>query len=335
MLLHCTTCMGWQGLDARFPLFHFSPIPMFSSLDRKRSAPIPIPQNQSSSHPLPTTSESLPLKTLLVQLDAEIVDQQKVTFDKLNEYFKIHDISQQEFVGCWEIVNKYIHGPLHHEAISWVINCLKYHYQDCDLLRLDFFKVCTDCTKNDLSICIKLLTALTKDGRDLKNFEHDTARLLAEWVRTSVDQSNTVQNELVQLMVNIVKYSSIYIKESDMETMLLQLFKAFGVDRLHLSCISFIDAVIRYSLIPENSFTNCILQLCSAIAHPESQELASLVFQNIINTEFSTIACQNIIMILYQSEHSLEVLLGATQLAGEILEQKRQSSSHHFILSVI
>ena len=313
---------------------------MFNSLDRNRpTKPIPIPQSSNSTHKIPASlpnTGSIPLKLVLNQLDLyENSDEEnKAVFARLIEYFRLHDLSQQELVGCWETVNQYLGGSLRNEAIRWVISCLKYHYNDCDLLRLDFFKILSESQREVLSDCTLLLSALTKDGRDLKNFEHDIGNLLSKWINYCVGQSQEVQIELLNLITNIVKFSFIFVRESDVEAIFKELFNAFGVNKLHQTCVTLIDAVVRYGMIPEKSVYTALQQICAGATQKESQPLASQVFINLLKTVLSATVCQNIAMILYQTDQPLEVLAGAARLSLSILQDSSQSSHHLFVLSV-
>ena len=304
---------------------------MFSSLDRKKSAPIPIPQQTSTDQPERSRNLQLLLQKLQVQND-----QQQSIFKKLTDYFKLNDISQPELVGSWEVVGRYLGTELHKEAIFWVISCLNNHYNDCDLLRLDFFKICLKVDERDVGSCVKLLCALTRNGRDLKNFEHDIGRLLAVFVKVVVKEQEIIQEEVMDLICNVVRYSSIYIKESEMDAIFMELYNVFGASKLLKCSIIFIDTVSRYSLIPEKSLLRCIIQLCAGYPQKECQGFALQVFQNLLKTLVSNIVCQHIVDILYQtSEQPWEILLGATAFAEEILKQNELSDSHHFVLSVL
>ena len=313
---------------------------MFNSLDRNRpTKPIPIPQSSNNTHKIPASlpdTGSIPLKLVLNQLDLyENSDEEnKAVFAKLIEYFRLHDLSQQELVGCWETVNQYLGGSLRKEAIRWVIACLKYHYNYCDLLRLDFFKILTESQREDLSDCTLLLSALTKDGRDLKNFEHDIGNLLAKWINYSIGQSQEEQIELLNLITNIVKFSFIFLSESEVEAIFKELFNAFGVNNLHQTCVTLIDAVVRYGMIPEKSVYTSLQQICAGATQKESQSLASQVFINLLKTVLSATVCQNIAIILYQTDQPLEVLAGAARLSLSILQDFSQSFHHSFLLSV-
>jgi hypothetical protein len=247
------------------------------------------------------------LRNLISELDQQnsIVSQSK-TLLTIIDHFKAFEIPQQQLVGCWEKIRTFTTGQLRPEAYDWINCCLQYHYDDCDLLRLDFFRVVQD-NQDFIGPKLGILKHLTKDGRDVRNFEHDIGPLVAQW--TAVE-ANPSRDDLIQFMTNLVKFSFVYINESTVLDMLRGIKSSFLNRSLRNVSLGFVDALGRYGYIPVESVEMVVEILCLGIEDTESEELAWTILKNTLASHASHSILQTTLSLLFMATNNGSVTVG-------------------------
>jgi hypothetical protein len=272
---------------------------------------------------------SIPLHLAIKELNKapNIASQSKVLLD-LNEYFRTHEVSQQELVGCWSTVKPFLNGQLAPEVYDWITACLKFHFEDCDVLRLDFFNVCSGGGPERILARLNLLKALTLDGKDLRHFEHDIGGLLGKWVKYSVGTgAEDVHIELLKFMTNLIKVSFIYLDETEIVNMLDAIHQSSSSSGMTINCLEFLDAICRYGSIPPTSLNAFVYMLCIGMETQHGRVLASVIFGNLQKSHLSGRSRRCINNVFYDKHADLALQLGAVDLMNEILKDSKSGLS--------
>jgi hypothetical protein len=247
------------------------------------------------------------LRNLISELDQQnsIVSQSK-TLLTIIDHFKAFEIPQQQLVGCWEKIRPFTTGQLRPEAYDWINCCLQYHFDDCDLLRLDFFRVVQD-NQDFIGPKLGILKNLTKDGRDVRNFEHDIGPLVAQW---SAVEANPSRDELIQFMTNLIKFSFVYINELTVVEMLRGIKSSFLNPGLRTVSLGLVDALGRYGYIPMDCVEIVVEILCIGMGDSECEELAWTIFKNTLSSHVSSSFLQAALSLLFISPTDAAVTIG-------------------------
>jgi hypothetical protein len=247
------------------------------------------------------------LSNLLQELHNEDADRSRSILNII-DYFKSFEIPQQQLVGCWEQIRPFTTGQYQEEAYSWIQCCLAYHYDDCDLLRLDFFKVIAQ-NEHILESNLQIIKVLTKEGRDLRNFEHDIGPLLSKWILKMNDASS-----LIQFITNFIKFSFVYVNEAELLVIFDGIKYWFNSNSLRLACLGFLDAVGRYGYIPSPSVDLFVDIICLGVQDRECEMTAWPIFKNTLVSHSAISAFQSVLSILYHSDKDILTLMGALEV---------------------
>ncbi|KAJ2997153.1 Tuberous sclerosis 2-like protein [Globomyces sp. JEL0801] len=259
------------------------------------------------------------IKELLKLLDlpnTTIANQSSLLL-QINSHCKSISVPSQQLVAIWAKVKPFTTGQLRPEAYDFIHCCLSHHFNECDLLRLDFFNVIsvgTDAIPSKLSI----LKLLTKEARDIRHLEHTLAALLATWL--SIKKSIECQSDLLSFITNFVKFSFVYLDQSSIADLMNGAYTCFLVPELRYSALNFLDGLLRFGVIPKDLIPLFTKQLCIAITEPSVESFAWNTVNNALHSHISHHVVNAAINLIYQSndENSHRAIVGAIHLFSSI-----------------
>ena len=250
--------------------------------------------------------------------------------DDILNRLKTSDIPQQELVSSFDTIKRKCDEGFFSRALldEFIENCLLYHFDACDLLRLDFFiiiKSNIQSARNSNSL--KCLSLLTGEGRDLRHFEHDIAPLVSDWIKSWGDilvqtksqlavEAVAEMESLINFVSNLVKFSFIYLDEGSILSVMESLLSlCLSEKRLLTSSLGFIDGVLRYGVVQEiqlSPFTKILFAGC--IYDDASLQLTESILKNLMVSPVASKALSFVLAYLkvencYLAEGALLVLL--------------------------
>ncbi|KAK5671668.1 Tuberous sclerosis 2-like protein [Batrachochytrium dendrobatidis] len=280
---------------------------------------------RASNLALKHTAPHLDLASILACLDNTHSTPQTITTNlqketalvQLQQYICTFDVASM----LSEIWNK-VHPclaikPLMMPAMQVMVAMLETHFEACDLLRLSFFNaiaeiepfapISTDPASIDPRLTI--LCVLTKDGRDLRHIEHELGPLLlasAQTLECGISALNKLGNtsdsplltpdfvQLDKLLVfisKVIKFSSIHLRSDILAQLLTHITRLIQVPIVNvptkIQCLNCLDALVRYGSIPLVFMRPMIKSLCFAAQHPDLDEQAWAIFNNVQHSHHS------------------------------------------------
>jgi hypothetical protein len=246
---------------------------------------LPVQRSDSTKEKRILSTDTFILRTFLDDLPILPLAQQQKRLSELTEHFSKYEVSQQQLVGCWEKIKPFINSPLQPYALEFISQCLTYHFDECDILRLDFYKVITINSHTG----IQLLKALTKDGRDLRHFEHQIGNLLSQWLEHSTESLPT--KELLKFITKIIKFSFVYMNEDSIKKMIVSANLISNEQQYTLLCLEFLSALCQYGYIPQPSIGVFTRQICAAVV---VNNVEASVDQKVVHTESTQISMESL-----------------------------------------
>ncbi|KAJ3273845.1 Tuberous sclerosis 2-like protein [Terramyces sp. JEL0728] len=227
------------------------------------------------------------LRELVQKLDQSTnIAAQSKNLLAITDFIRTNDVPSQQLVGCWNKVLPFTSGQLRPEAFDWINACIVYHYSDCDLLRLDFYKIIAAGPSDTLPQRLGLLRELTKQGRDLGHFEHDIGGLLGRWILGEVNskKQKDVRIELMQYVTNVVKYSYVYLSADNIVQIMRGITLYFELGHLRIHCLQFLDTLCRFGNLPTALLPDIIRQLCTCLMDVDCESVAWNILKNLLSS---------------------------------------------------
>jgi hypothetical protein len=238
---------------------------------------------------------------------------------KLTEYFTKNEVSQQQLVGSWEQIQPFTGSVMQAEAFDWISACLKFHYEHCDLLRLDFYRIVSQGTPESLRRRLQLLSELTKDAKDFRNIEYRVGGLLGSWISfRNADLEEQLRLEILQFATKAVKYSFVFFDEASIGIILDQIQKCFSPGPISMVSLDFLDALCRFGYVPRASINSYNRIICAGIIDEGCSEATWDVFSSMIDSEMFRLLINQMLSFLYEdTERILGALLIINRLTVE------------------
>jgi hypothetical protein len=217
------------------------------------------------------------------------------SFEDLLNRLKTIDIPQQELVQSYEMLTKKYEGEHSQMVLSEFIEvCLTYHFNTCDILRLDFFQMLKKFTKKKDSL--KCLILLTREGKDLRHFEHDIAKLVAEWIENeckSLDHdkmNNSDRESLISFVSNLVKFSFPFIAEESLVSIMNSILLICSKDvKLTSAGLNFVDSLLRFGVITDALLPLFLKFLISGLMEISCSTSAHSIIKNLMVSTYANL----------------------------------------------
>lgn len=208
------------------------------------------------------------------------------------EKFRNFDISQHDLVSQFQIFRT----ERQEQIFDFLQVVLEKHYDYCDILRLDFYKLIIDLYHKETQKreqAVVLLMLLTKEGRDLRHFEHDIGSFVAEALLSD--------SMLVSLGTNLIKFSFVYLNDTNVNQMLQGVKVCYMEAQCHNSCISFLDALIRYGMIPKEGVSVFIELIALGMLKLEYSNTWNIA-KNFLNSPISQLGINTLLQFIVNTE---------------------------------
>ncbi|KAJ3183780.1 Tuberous sclerosis 2-like protein [Geranomyces variabilis] len=209
-------------------------------------------------------------------------------------------------------------------ALEFLRACILSQHISTELFRLSLFRtlVSDHWGRGDLDIRLRTLRELTKDGRDLREVEQEIGDKLSQWLdalaslsspagsATAKAQPSTLTpasstssaepqatwysqvdlasiRELLALVVNVVKFSSICLQESQIINLLTAacyIASRSSDPNLIRDVMLLLDAVVRYGTVPRAALSVVTRTLCFAVNMNDSSQAAWQIMRNLLKS---------------------------------------------------
>jgi tuberous sclerosis protein 2 len=184
-------------------------------------------------------------------------------------------------------------------------------FSELGVMRAHFFRmVCSHQPEEDTQQRLELLVALTQGGKDIKYFEEEIGPFLVEWMPQLA--SSASGEGLLRLLVKLVHYNSGYLEEEVLSQLVAQTCslatQATSPSETEL-CLSFLDAVVCYSVVPPPTIHPVIVTLCHTLNVERFIQRSLEVMQRLLGTHVGPTVIYTMCSLLQDKAHSEDVLL--------------------------
>ncbi|KAJ3257617.1 Tuberous sclerosis 2-like protein [Boothiomyces macroporosus] len=221
----------------------------------------------------------------------------------ITDFIRNNDVPSQQLVSCWNKIVPFTSGQLRPEAYDWIKACILYHYTDCDLLRLDFFKIISSGSSDTIPQRLGLLKDLTKQGRDLRHFEHDIGGLLGRWILGEVNskKQKDIRVELMQYVTNVIKFSYVYLSADNITQIMNGITLYFELGHLRIHCLALLDTLCRFGNLPSALLPDFLRQLCTSLMDTDCEDAAWNILKNLLVSHSASLTMNLVFEILHQN----------------------------------
>ena len=205
--------------------------------------------------------------------------------DVLNKRLEEYGIQK-----LWDLTKDLIvpHKPAEQRQVALVFyrKLIQGQYDNLNMMRAHFFRVIQDHeVEEDLSYRLDMLESLTNNGKDIQYFENKIGKFMLRWINQMEAEGLIVQ--FLELLINIIKFNATFLeKETTVgyvqyvfyKFIVILRFNAFRLFRnicylscsvddqnTVLQCLHVLDALICYSIFPNETLTLCIIALCRTV----------------------------------------------------------------------
>ncbi|KAJ3159400.1 Tuberous sclerosis 2-like protein [Geranomyces michiganensis] len=228
-----------------------------------------------------------------------------------------------ELEDLWQLVQPFAvaNGPAatRYAALEFLRACILSQHISTELFRLSLFRtlVSDQWERGDLDVRLRTLRELTKDGRDLREVEQEIGDKLSQWLDALASLSSPAGSatkaqptsplpssadpppmwyseadlasirELLALVVNVVKFSSICLQESQIINLLTAacyISSRTSDANLIRDVMLLLDAVVRYGTVPRAALSVVTRTLCFAVNMNDSSQAAWQIIRNLLKS---------------------------------------------------
>ncbi|XP_037872619.1 tuberin isoform X4 [Bombyx mori] len=190
-----------------------------------------------------------------------------------------------------------------HTALCFMRCIAEGQAEDLQIMRTIFFKFLREThpshPPDDYQLRFKLLYTLTNSGKNINCFEVDIGEFLLEWLPQIQTPSNTV--EFLQLIVNVVKFNATYLDE--------HIVHGIVNNACHLcvyspevtvvqQCLSLLEAVVSYSLLPRASLPTFVGALCRTVNMEHYCQNSWKLMRYVVGGDIGPAAVQQMVSLL-------------------------------------
>ncbi|XP_068632224.1 tuberin isoform X2 [Battus philenor] len=164
----------------------------------------------------------------------------------------------------------------------------------------------------DTQLRFKLLYTLTNSGKNINCFEEQIGSFLLEWLSQIQQPSQII--EFLQLIINVVKFNATYLDEEIVHGIVnnacyLCVYPAeAGV--VH-SCLSLLEAVVSYSLLPRTALRTFVAALCRTVNLEQYCQSSWKLMRCVVGADIGHAALQELVEILRGGGEDAGLVRGA------------------------
>lgn len=209
-------------------------------------------------------------------------------------------------------------------ALMFLKSLIIGQYERLGMLRVYIFEIIKDSPyKEDTSILIELLKAVTDNGKDLLYLEETIGDFLLNFL-PQVSQQNLLK-AFLPCLLNVLKFNSAYLDSNVLGSIVNNLcnLAITSTDSEEvLRIIDVFDVVICYSNLPNESLIVFTSTLCRLVNVSSYSNLSWKVLRNLVGTHLGTSTLYTIIHSLQSSEDA-SLLRGGIFFIGMVLWSDR------------
>ncbi|CAG5031361.1 unnamed protein product [Parnassius apollo] len=152
---------------------------------------------------------------------------------------------------------------------------------------------------DDTQLRFKLLYTLTNSGKNINCFEEQIGSFLLEWLPQIQQPSQII--EFLQLIINVVKFNATYLDEEIVHGIVnnacyLCVYSADpGVVQC---CLSLLEAVVSYSLLPRTALRTFVAALCRTVNIEQYCQNSWKLMRYVVGADIGHAALQEMVDIL-------------------------------------
>ncbi|XP_013168999.1 PREDICTED: tuberin [Papilio xuthus] len=148
----------------------------------------------------------------------------------------------------------------------------------------------------------RLLHTLTNSGKNINCFEEQIGAFLLEWLAQLQQPAQII--EFLQLIINVVKFNATYLDEDIVHGIVnhacyLCVYPAEG-GVVH-ACLSLLEAVLSYSLLPRSALPAFVAALCRTVNLDQYCQTSWKLMRCVVGADIGHAALQELVHILRSS----------------------------------
>ncbi|XP_055383497.1 tuberin [Condylostylus longicornis] len=198
------------------------------------------------------------------------VAQRCKTLKDLGEMVLTTKLEDAAICKLWELTKDLIvdNKSTEHRQITLTFykKLIQGQYANLSLMREHFFLVIQKHeVMEDLRHRLDLLIALTENGKDITNFEEKIGKLMLQWAPLMIGE---LMEPYLEVLENIVKFNAAHLDNEiivGIVNHVCNLSCNTEVDEIGLQCLKVLDAVICYTIFPNETLALCVVTLCRTI----------------------------------------------------------------------
>ncbi|XP_043199620.1 tuberin-like [Amphibalanus amphitrite] len=180
----------------------------------------------------------------------------------------------------------------------------------------------------DLLPRVRLLSALTENGRNLTYIEEEMPSLLVRLLPEALLQpvAGGGQRELLTLLQNTVKFNAAYVEPEHVRRCVELVYERAAAEPGGLdtaSCLSLLDVILCYRDLPRGALVRLSALLARLVCRPEHAKHAWRIMRNLLGTSMGPVTLQVLTDIIMNRSNANDapllkgcVFFGATALWG-------------------
>ncbi|KAH9628209.1 hypothetical protein HF086_006840 [Spodoptera exigua] len=189
-------------------------------------------------------------------------------------------------------------------AALWFLRCLAEGQADyLQIMRSILFHYLRDTharhSPEDTQLRFKLLHTLTNTGKNINCFEEEIGPFLLEWLPQVQPATQLV--EFLQLIINVVKYNATYLDEHIVHGIVecaCQLCAYSAEGGVVASCLSLLEAVVAYSMVPRAAHRAFVAALCRTVNLEHYCQTSWKLMRSVLGADMGHAALQQLVALL-------------------------------------
>jgi tuberous sclerosis protein 2 len=187
-----------------------------------------------------------------------------------------------------------------------------------------------DSTDEDIPLRLKLLIAVTDNGKNNECIETKVGPTLIEWFDKIAKHFQRSVGEYLTLLVNVIKYNSSYLDQKSMADIIdktYTLTKTANEELIY--CYQILEAIVCHSTIPSISLTHFVIVLCKGVKTSLFNEICLKIMRNLLASHLGH-SCVDTLRYLLNDQTNNEdipLLVGAVNFISVFLWEKTRVQS--------
>ncbi|KAJ0176953.1 hypothetical protein K1T71_006962 [Dendrolimus kikuchii] len=266
---------------------------------------------KGQSAPLPARNELVVSLELERELSAETpLNRRLRALKEVGEkaiHVKVQEGGVEKLWSCTRDLLEESNTEARHAALSF-LRCIAEGQADYLLtMRTILFHYLRDThpthSAEDSQLRFKLLSTLTKNGKNINCFEEQIGPFILEWLPQIQAPAHLV--DFLQLVINVVKFNATYLDEEIVHGIVdnachLCGYCAEGTVLAH--CLTLLEAVISYSLLPRAALPTFVGALCRTVNLEQYWQNSWKLMRDVLGADIGHAALQEMVEILLRGE---------------------------------